>query len=360
MPTTPEGDVVPSYMQVGVSSPESGFTMGLRETTLRFGQVINVYYPEDAGNVNKRFTEYDVSVSHVAAGGSQSQILYPRCQLASFFGGVADHLTWTPRVRLPTDSDSQGKAGLNSVVAVLCLNANIRQGIIIGGLKHPGLPKDTNRGQYLDFEFNGIRSRIDDSGTFSLFRKGATRADGTPVKDSDANAGASISLRADGNVVIANGDRSQYIGIGGPSDADGTDGQVVPNKALDIVADENLNMSANVVSISVPRESENSQTSQIYIGPGSPSEAAVLGSTYRTAENKMNSELSSQLKTIANAILIASQGIQAAAAAPGAQSLAGAAAALVEAGTALQDMAVAIDEFENPAAKYTSAYISLS
>lgn len=362
MATTPDGDIIASFMSVSHSSSMSGYQRGLSETVLRYGQVTQVYYPDNDGNVNKRFTEYDVTIQHVGPDGSQTQIPYPRCLMASLFGGVADNLEWTPRVLKPDGSDAQGRAGLNSVVAVLCLNSDINRGLIIGALKHPSLPVETNEGHHLDFAFNGVTAAIDKNGGLALTRNGATKADGKPLK-TDANAGASLTFGSDGTTVLASGKMNQFIAIGGPDteNKNESDDQVVDNQVMTIAADQLLNItSGKDIFVTVPNGDRTGETGSVQICvQNQDPQAAMLGNNYRNAQNKLNTEMSNQLKAIANLILVASQGIASAASAPGAQALTGAASALVEAGQALSEIATAIDEFEAPPVPYVSGLVFL-
>ncbi len=215
MAETYSGDIVPSYVRLFESNGTSGYTRGLNEVTFRFGQVIAQYAPDTDGNFNKRFWEYDVSVQHVSEGGAQTQIVYPRCQMASLFGGVADHIEWTPRLSLNAGGSTQGKPGLNSIVALLCLNSNVRQALIVGGLKHPGLPQEkSNLGHHLVFEFNGIKIDVNKDGEFNFLRRGPTDANGDPISEDDKNANASAAFLKGGSLVLANGTKTQFLSIG--------------------------------------------------------------------------------------------------------------------------------------------------
>ncbi len=340
MGMTPEGDVIPSYMNLTASwSGENGYTRGLQELTFRFGQIKAVYAPNAASNINKRFFEYDVSVQHVSEGGSQSQVLYPRCQMGSLFGGVADHFRWTPRVTTGNDGQQQGKPGLNSIVMLLCLNGNIRQGLIIGAIKHPSLPKELDEGQYLEFEYNGIQVIIDDGGAMQLLRRGATKDDGK-VRAENKNQGAKFILNSNGAITLANGDAGQILNISGPDD-----------KTVDIEADQNLNLTT-------ARDMTLHSTSDFgSIFVGGKQESMILGKTYRQNESKMLHQLSAQLSAISVLIAAAAAGITSAAAAPGAQSLAAAGTALVQASTALNSCSTAIDAFEAETIQYLSQHV---
>src|SRR5258706_15940733 len=98
----PDGTIVPNFLSISAGDI-SGFERAMNDIHFKVGRVVSIHSPQSDTNTNGKFYEFDVAVDDVNHG-SHTEILYPRCQLSNFFGGVADFFRWKPR--LGTESTS--------------------------------------------------------------------------------------------------------------------------------------------------------------------------------------------------------------------------------------------------------------
>ncbi|WNM70154.1 hypothetical protein [Myxococcus phage Mx1] len=208
MPMLPDGTVMPSYLQILEGSGPDGRELTLNDSRLRLGRVVAIHVPGMPSNNNGVYTEYDVEVE----AGAGVKLVYPRCIMADPLGGFADYLEWTPRLSVGTDQ-SGSRLDTGTRVLVLCLNGATNRGVIMGGAKHHGRNRKDRKGHYLNFEFNGINARINDEGEFVLQHKGATRADGTLVDETDYKTGNVFRMNKEGDLELITGDGAVSVFI---------------------------------------------------------------------------------------------------------------------------------------------------
>jgi hypothetical protein len=320
----------------------------------RVGKIIAVYYPDNELNYSGSFIEYDVLADHIDQFGMHCKVIYPRCTVMSLFGGTADFIDFTYRLST-TNASGQAQAtssgaGANidygSAVGILCVNGDVRQGYIIGGLKHLGLPQNDNftptedAGVHLNFEFNGIVGQINDDGELTITFNGATQADGTLDPSADeSNSGSNIKWSQDGSIAITSPSGNQSI------TQDNTSSQTT------ITADSqcNINSSGNVVIKSTG------------VLTGEATDNTLLGTSFREAQTVMDTSLSANFNALSGliasaAVSLATAGASFAVAAVAGPALASAAASLASAAPLLALMGTAIDQFE---AGSPSSYLSL-
>src|SRR5271166_2872670 len=132
-----DGSILPTSFHSSPLNPSARN----EDPVLRLGSISAIYLPDDPANQNGNFIEYDVLVEYVNAVGYYSRVLYTRCMQMSLFGGSADFTTFTLRQSTISTEQPFGQ-DLGSSVLVLCLNADRRQGVIIGGLNNPNITKN--------------------------------------------------------------------------------------------------------------------------------------------------------------------------------------------------------------------------
>ncbi len=183
--------VIPSYIRQDTGPRRTGFETARSDNALHVGRVLKAYPPDSKENQNKKATEYDVEI-YVSTATSRTQRTYHNVRVGSLFGGGADYLRWTPRLK-EVDDKGNTKIGTGSMVLMVCLDSFYQTGIIIGGLPNGEGNVDSLEadGHNFRFEFNGINASVDKDGAFTLIRKGPTSADGTPVKASASTSSTS-------------------------------------------------------------------------------------------------------------------------------------------------------------------------
>src|SRR5216683_56668 len=241
-----DGTVVPSHLSVrNTARPEAS---GMQSNfALRQGEVVDVLYPDDPRNVSKKFIEYKVHVQHRDATGWVG-IDYNNCFLMSTFGGIADKLRYT--FRKSTKQQNQDPANtpsLGSKVIILCIN--------------------------------GLQTKIDDAGEFTVFMRGKTKADGT-LDPSVTAGGSSIAMTKDGNVTVATPGNSQLIRLNNT------------NNKIEINASQELDLNVSGPSFI--------KSTGLQVGAGT--DAMPRFATYRNAQANLHSALTSGLRQLAQAI----------------------------------------------------------
>ena len=199
-------EIMPSFIKNDISyetSRQSGKDVRYSEYKLRLGVIKAIYPPDHNLNLSKRFYEYAVDV--FVMEGAPTIKTYPAV-VSDLFASVGDTFSFTPR--LAEKQPDRYAFSEGSRVAILCVNSDTQQALIIGGYPNPNLPAnppDADQGHHLSFEFNGIKVGINKDGELSLERKGATNSAGEVLDGYADGAGAKISITKDGNVSIQGG-----------------------------------------------------------------------------------------------------------------------------------------------------------
>jgi hypothetical protein len=331
-----DGTVTPSWMSIVDSPPPSGAELAMNDPYLRVGRILRAHYVGEETNANGTATEYDVEVEYYDIQGAHTRQVYPRCRVASLFGGIADQTRFTPRTKTTSKADEEGDLG--SLVLLLCVNGNARSGIILGGLPHPAAAKDAkDDGHNLKFSFNGISLEINKDGELTVQYQGATKPDGTLDDDADSDAsGSKVTFTKDGSVQVSTADDDQRIFLNHP------------DKKLEITTDQELHVAVTGGNVNI-------ESNGTHIGGSSASEALVMGTTYRNGEAQMHQQIQAVLGSLMGAIQTAGSAISAAAASnPILAGLAPAGAALSAAGPMVAQLQSAISTFEASASQYLS------
>lgn len=236
----------------------------LRKLVLRVGRVVRVHTPTEATNRNGRYHEYDVLVDAASEDQPATRFMLHRCWVVSEFGGAADYTRFTPRVDGANLNDAQNP-GTSSQVLVMCLNASMFGGIIVGGVQHSQGVVDANQGHNRISVFNGFAEFIDKDGQLKLTFGGATNADGTLAPTADPTAsGASLFFRKDGSVILGS-----------------------PNGAEEVTFDHTSQRTTIV------------GTQGVTIGTGS--DQLLKGTTFRNAQTQLHAQLQTALTNAAAA-----------------------------------------------------------
>lgn len=351
MPIIDDGTVVPSYMGLrAVGYPAS--TGYFNNTTLRYGEVKNIIYPDDNRSISKKFVEYTVEIQYKEGAGPGTTTKYLGCLLNNPFGGIADYLKFSLRIS-PTDKvDKNTGIGIGSKVLLLCVNGEKPKAVIIGGLNDPLDTPDTEDGHQLKFEFNGMNCHIDKDGAFTLTFKGATKADGKPDHTfyTPKAPGSTLKFDKDGNVNLGSKDNKQYVSLDNV------------NKLLSIGADNNIDIiSAKKAVYVTAKENVNVQSSGLLVGDATDN--FIKGSTYRTAEATCNNQilaavtqLNALTSTAATSLQVAAtvMKVPIAGAVAASASLNIAATAITSMVAAISQIMSAISTFESQAPQYLS------
>lgn len=343
-----DGTVVPSFLSISSTSMEkSARWHSFNDTSLRVGQIIASYSPNDSGNTNKKVAEYDISVDYADSHGAQTRIVYYRAKVASLFGGVADFIRWTPRL---DNKNIQSDVSFSSYVLVLCINGNQRSCYILGGLPHPDSQTPDNPvkdNHYLDFEFNGINVFISKDGTLLVSHKGATNPDGTIIDETGRDS--AISLTKEGNINLGYLNKLQ-TGIA----------SIVIKKDTKTV---NL-FAESDVRVNTKAEFNISTNNGVKINDTGFDQQAFLRSTiYRQQQELMHNTIGPLLSSLSSLIITAGASLTVAGglhvipmvgAILGAPAVTAAGGSLTAAGPLLLQIQVAIQQFEALSSQYLS------
>lgn len=223
------GAVIPHGL---LSCDPSDFKRGAEKTysntALRFGVIKTIYSVNDPGNVSKLSTEYDVDVIEQDKNRGIAPVTYKNCLSIDGLGSVSDYFeknfrvqTQSANFQLPLTKGQNG-----ATVLVLCLDATMGKGVIIGGLNHPDRPtKLTSAEPQLYGEYNGVAVAVNPDGSTSLVFNGATDNNGNPV--TPGQGPTTVAIATDGTFSV------QHSGV---------TMQLEKNGALNITANGNINI----------------------------------------------------------------------------------------------------------------------
>lgn len=319
----PDGTVVSSVLgcrSVGIPGNTGIFGQG----ALMSGEIKDIIYPSDTRSRSQKFVEYEVNVQYRDGSGPGVSRLFTSCFIDNLFGGIADKLSFTLRKDPIKDRTGDG-VGVGSKVLLLCVDGDLFNAVILGGLRDPTDPNLDSQGQghNLFFEFNGVKAVINDAGELTLTYLGKTKVDGTldPSANSAAS-GSTIVLSKDGSVTSTSPDGKQIIKINHAT------------HKLSIAADAELDITSNGKVV----------IKSTGVLNGGATDAWILGTTYRSAEDMMLSNISSSMAIVSSSLASAS-------AAP---SFSVAQPFLSTAGLALAKAVLAITAFQASASNYIS------
>lgn len=330
-----DGTFIPNFLSVRSNdSNVGGYSNSVNDITLRAGTVIAAYNPSDSLNRNKKYIEYDVEVRHANGSSGYTTITYPRAQVISLFGGVADYSRWVPRI---STKDSKNQINLSSKVLLLCVNGNTRSAYIICGLPNPNVTKTENlfNQHVYEWEYNGVYQTINLDGEFSIFRKGATNPKGE-LLNAQKNA-SGLFFTKDGAITL------------GFYDIKNNTIDKFNEKAPNVV----LNQNTNHISLK--------STAGVLIGDAT--DYTLMGSTYRKAQAKLNNSFITKLAQIHDALMSASNNLIIASAkhtipttgaSQGAPYVNAAGMDIQKAANLIQDLSGEVQSFENDSGPYLS------
>lgn len=286
-----DGTVVPSFLSTRAGAGHSGFARSMMEMGLREGLVVAVHAPSADTNTNKHYYEYDVKVDHVD-NGTHTEIIFPRARLGNSFGGVADFVRWRPRLGGRASNDDGAIFSTGSRVYVMCVNGNTKSAIILGGAQHPvGSDPEGDEEPLFVFEFNGIRAEIHPNGDFKLIHRGATDPMGVVEEDDATKNGTSITMDAEGDILIGTGADSQNLIH---LDSQGKRIHITGEEEVEIEAGGNVKINSTGVLT------------------GGATDYTIMGTTYRTAQQALHQTVMPLLVSLSG--LLATAGAQVAAA----------------------------------------------
>lgn len=251
---------------------------------LQVGEVKEIILPTDSRSLTGRLIEYRVDVQYKEASGPAAIVEYPNCIVASQFGSAADYFTYTLHSD-PTAPKDLTATGVGSKVLLLCIRGDSALSYIVGAVREQET-EDTLTGHHLEFEFNGVRVEINDSGEAKMTFRGKTKVDGTLDASANSEAeGAYIQLDKNGSIKIANPNDNQTVVIDHAA------------KTINIQADTETTLDCNGL---VKIRSEG-------VHVGSATDAWMLGTTYRKAESAMHRKMISEFSSLSGLLSAAGQ-----------------------------------------------------
>lgn len=234
-----DGTVIPHYMGVRDTSGPQGPGSFFGEVGVMVGEVTEVFYPDDKGNVSGKFMEYTVLVWRRQGAGAFERIAY-HCMQADGFGSLADFF----RFVLRSASSTPTPLANGATVFIACVNGDRSNSYVLAGVPQPNRKEgDPMRadGRAMRGRFNGVELAVNDDGSFELKVPGATTVDGAPDPARDENNHGSL-VRFDANGDITIDDQNGESVVVNPGE-----------KSITVVAEKKLNESAEAVSITASK-----------------------------------------------------------------------------------------------------------
>lgn len=342
-----DGTVIPSYL-----TPTWGQVVKSQQfdnTALRVGEVEEIIYSTSKQSMAKTAVEYRVAVMTRDSGGAVATVSYPNCRIANLFGGGADTFRYTLRARV-VDPQTHKVTSNGSKVLILCINGQSQQAFIVGGIPDSPPVAKEDAGHNLFAEFNGTSCTIDSKGALQFQFRGATDAANKLLESAkEENSDSFLRLLSDGGIKAETPKAAQYLFL---NHAD---------KKLEFQADEAWNVHANKkISIdagdAIDIQGKSSGNLQVSGGLtlkssgvriGAATDATMMGTTYRAAQQTMHSTMSGILNGIVTSLTAVAGGLSATAPA--------AAAALTSTTIPLVvSLGNAITSFESQSARFLS------
>jgi hypothetical protein len=369
--TLPDGTVIPSYLGATARGSLEGSTAILNDNVLRLGEVKKIVYPNDPLSYGKKVIEYEVEVQHRDGNGIYVTSTFRGATFNTLFGGTADKFHATLR---PDTSGTSSGVGNGSKVLLLCLNGDQQKAIILGGVHDPNDGTEDSggaNGHHLEFEFNGIRFKINNDGEASLFFRGATAANhGLRDGVNSGYSGTEVKIAKDGTFSVltldTNGNDQHKVTLNNTSgDIEvKTEGnvKVEADSKLDVKAADGFHLdSANGGMFVDLNDQCVIHSSGVQVGAAT--DAWMLGTTYRNDESICNSQITQGLTQIQVYLNAAAAFLTSASIAnmvpcvggiPAAPLFGGAVAQLELAANTITELTTAIQTFESKAPDHTS------
>ncbi len=305
-----EGLIIPSYMSMGGRGHM--VDMGNQsDTSLRFGEVKAIVFPDDEKSVSRQYIEYTVNVHHKDSTGPGSTQTYGGCVVSNTFGLGGDLLRFTLRPDSAKTNQKNAQVGIGAKVLLLCINGDRPRAVIIGGLRDPLTQADDDEkdkrddGHNLRFQFNGLSAVINKDGELLVEFKGATDAsnkllDGVQASDS----GTQFQLLKNGNFNVTHD--SQILTL----DHRNKGWKMESTNFITHTTDGDWSAVAQKTSTltgksSVDINTDNTATvtaANIKLGSSGAGEHLVLGDTYRQGESMMMKSLMSSLTSLGTSL----------------------------------------------------------
>jgi phage baseplate assembly protein gpV len=255
-----------------------GATGSMSDRVLRVGEVVQALSPSSPGNSDpgtkgKQWV-YIVNVDWRDYDGSRQLVPF-RCTVMDGFGGRADHVRHTVRA---TDVPSNNLFSVGDQVLVLCINGDKSNALIVGGLRHREdntVDPDTT---FYDFLFNGVHFAIDVDGQVLMEVPGATKPNGKPDPNRDANNhGSLVRFAKDGTITVSD-ENGESIRV-----SPGSKLIEVKSSDVTIICTKDVNVTAQG-KVSVQAEGNaDFGGAKTYVGAAGANESLVLGNKLATA-----------------------------------------------------------------------------
>lgn len=346
MPRMPNGDVLPSHVDVGYTPHYDGGD-SFNNFALRFGEVQEIIWPDDTRSRSKKFVEYRVYVQERSNATGNGR-MYEGVILMNSLAGLADRSFFTLRGEDSASQTKNNRLGLGSKVLMLCINGETNNAVIIGGLRdETDVSEEKTKAKdlkhHLYWVFNGISVYIDDDGEFLLTYGGKTKADGTTDVDKKMR-GTRMAFLKDG---------SWNINTRDPNDPDNNQEQFI---FLDHKNHKTIHQAKDEWQCQVHGKAKFVADDGVHLNDAT--DLMLLGESHRKAQKQMHNLLKSMLQSLQSLVQTAGAQLLAASTANAvplvggamaAPSFAAAAAALTAAAPLIGQMGQAINTFEQTA-----------
>lgn len=181
-----------------------------RDSTIKMGIVREVYQATTS------------EIKYVVEARHKGNVVPIVCSVMTRWGGVQNYEEYglrtyngSPTTDQALSSDGSYQTRVGDVVLVACINGNYREGVILGGIRHPGRKSKLTTAdiEYLS-EFNGIETKITKSGSYRRTNNATisaaldTAIPGAPIMPAVGNptvGGTYYELGDDGSWTVSDG-----------------------------------------------------------------------------------------------------------------------------------------------------------
>lgn len=344
-----DNTIIPHYLTVRFTGGQAQDPGTHTNVPMRYGEVREIIYADDPRSRSKKYTEYRVEIEHRDGDGPGVRTIYPNCRVGRLFGGAADFFRYTLRANPKARRRADGAFGIGSKVMVVCLNGDITNSVIVGGLDDENTAAELRQdGHNLVGRFNGIEVDINDAGELTLTFAGATQEDGTLRQGVDAAAGGTqLTFDKSGGLLVKHNNQTLYL------DHQNQSWALHADQAVTVTGEQSLDLKTQKTATITAANTK--------IGGDDASEALVKGTTYRGDQSVMNQKVVQQLEVVAESLTALGAILQASASMlssnkpiPAGGALTAANPVLLLAAGALQSAVAAISDFEGQRARHLS------